>query len=76
MQSNGEGVTAMRAIRKTIHIKKSHEGLLHKDLDVPAGQPIPAAKLEKALHSSDPAERKRAQFAENASHFHHPKKDK
>jgi hypothetical protein len=39
-------------------------------------QPIPAAKLAAALHSSDPAERKRAQFAENASHFHHPKKGK
>jgi hypothetical protein len=53
----------MPAIRKTIHIKKSHEGLLHKDLNVPAGQAISTAKLEKALHSSDPAERKRAQFA-------------
>ena len=66
----------MPPIRKTIHIKKSHEGLLHKDLNVPTGQAIPTAKLEKALHSSDPAERKRAQFAENASHFHHPKKGK
>jgi len=62
--------------RKTIHIKKSHEGLLHKDLNVPVGQSIPAATLEIALHSSDPAERKRAQFAENASHFRHPKKGK
>jgi len=62
--------------RKTIHIKKSHAGLLHEDLNVPLGQSIPAAKLEKALHSSDPAKRKRAQFAVNASHFHHPKKAK
>jgi hypothetical protein len=62
--------------RKTIHIKKSHEGLLHKELKVPTGQPIPAAKLETALHSSDPAERKRAQFAANARRFHHPKKGK
>jgi len=66
----------MLGTRKTIHIKKSHEGLLHKELNVPLGQPIPAGKMEKALHSSDPAERKRAQFAENASHFHHPKKAK
>jgi hypothetical protein len=66
----------MPAIKKTIHLKKSHEGLLHKDLNVPAGQPIPADNLEKALHSSDTAERKCAQFAENASHFHHPKKGK
>jgi hypothetical protein len=74
MGSNGEGVTAMPAIRKSIHIKKHHEGLLHQDLNVPAGQPIPAAKLERALHSSDPTERKRAQFAKNARHFQHPKK--
>ena len=66
----------MLGTRKTIHIKKSHEGLLHKELNVPLGQPIPAGKMEKALHSSDPAERKRAQFAENASHFQHPKKAK
>ena len=66
----------MLGIRRTIHIRKSHEGLLHKDLNVPAGQPIPAAKLEEALHSSDPVVRKRGQFAENASHFHHPKKAK
>jgi hypothetical protein len=64
----------MPVTRKTIQIKKSHEGLLHKELNVPMEQPIPAAKLEQALHSSDPAERKRAQFAENARHFHHPKK--
>ena len=64
----------MPVTRKTIHIKKSHEGLLHKALNVPMGQPIPAAKLEQALHSSDPAERKPAQFAKNARHFHHPKK--
>jgi len=63
----------MPGIRKTIHIKKAHEGQLHKDLKVPLDDPIPAAKLEKALASSDPAIRKRAQFAKNASHFHHPK---
>jgi hypothetical protein len=66
----------MPATRKTIHIKKSHEGLLHKELHVPVDQPIPAAKLAEALHSGDPSVRKRAQFAENASHFHHPKKGK
>jgi hypothetical protein len=60
--------------RKTIHIKASHAGRLHRDLHIPMGQPIPAAKLEEALHASDPAERKRAQFAKNAKHFHHPKK--
>jgi hypothetical protein len=64
----------MAVIRKTIHIKKSHEGQIHKDLNVAPGDPIPAAKLAKALHSNDPAIQKRAQFAKNASQFHHPKK--
>lgn len=54
-----------------IHIKKSHEGLLHKNLGVSAGKKIPAKKLSKALHSSDPKVKKRAVFAENAKHWHH-----
>lgn len=54
-----------------IHIKPSHKGLLHKDLGVPQDQPIPAGKLAKAEHSSDPAVRKRVTFAENAKKFHH-----
>ena len=54
-----------------IHIKASHKGLLHKELGVPEGKPIPAAKLAKAKNSSDPAERKRATFAANAKKWHH-----
>lgn len=54
-----------------IHIKKSHEGLLHKDLKVKAGEKIPEKKLEKAKNSEDPAVRKRATFAENAKKFKH-----
>ena len=54
-----------------IHIKKSHEGLLHKDLGVAKGKKIPAKKLAKAEKSSDPAVRKRAVFAENAKHWKH-----
>ncbi len=54
-----------------IHIKKSHQGLLHKNLHVAKGQKIPAKSLAKAKHSSDPAVRKRAVFAENAKHWHH-----
>jgi len=53
-----------------IHIKKSHEGLLHKDLGVKAGEKIPAKKLTAAKSSSDPAERKRAVFATNAKRWH------
>jgi hypothetical protein len=54
-----------------IHIKPSHKGLLHKDLGVPSGEKIPAAKLQAALHSDDPAVRKRANFARNAKKFEH-----
>ncbi len=54
-----------------IHIKKSHQGLLHKNLGVAKGSKIPAKKLSKALHSSNPAVKKRAVFAENAKHWHH-----
>lgn len=51
-----------------LHLKK---GALHKDLGVPEGKPIPAGKLEKAAHSSDPLEKKRAVFAENAKKWNH-----
>lgn len=51
---------------KGIHIKKSHKGMLHEDLGIPQGKPIPTSALATALHSSDPAEKKRAVFAQNA----------
>ena len=52
-------------------IKPSHKGLLHKALNVPAGQKIPLAKIETALHSGSPKLRKEANFANNARHFKH-----
>jgi len=55
----------------SIRIKKSHQGLLHRDTRTPAGKPISLKKEEAALHSRDPAERRRAQFAINARKFHH-----
>jgi hypothetical protein len=63
--------SSTRARGGGIHIKPSHKGLLHKNLHVAAGSKIPAGKLAKAKHSSDPAVRKRAVFAENAKHWHH-----
>jgi hypothetical protein len=57
--------------RGGIHIKKSHRGLLHKELGVPQDHQIPAALLEQALHSANPALRKRARFAVNARRFKH-----
>lgn len=49
-----------------IKIKKSHRGLLHKDLGVPAGKKIPAKKLAAAEKGASPALKKRIVFAENA----------
>jgi hypothetical protein len=54
-----------------IKIKPSRKGLLHKDLGVPAGDKIPAGKLQAALASSSPAIRKRANFARNAKKWNH-----
>ena len=57
-----------------IHIKPSHKGLFHKDVGKKAGAAITEKDIEKGLHSKDPAERKRANFARNARKWHHPKK--
>lgn len=54
-----------------IHIKKSHEGLLHKNTGTPAGKKIPAAKIAAAKNFPDPAVRKRAVFAANAKKWNH-----
>jgi len=56
------------ASKKPIKIKKSHEGLLHKETKTPKGKNIPESKIKKAEHSKSPAERKRAVFAENFGH--------
>lgn len=49
-----------------IRINPKHRGDLHKELHVPEGKKIPEGKLEEALHSKNPRERKRAVFARNA----------
>ena len=54
-----------------IHIKKSHEGLLHKNTHTPQGEKISAMELHAKAHSPDPAVRKRAIFALNARKWHH-----
>lgn len=54
-----------------ININPAHKGELHSELHVAQNQKIPEKKLAKALNSKNPAERKRAQFAENAKHFDH-----
>jgi hypothetical protein len=64
-------VYAQRKQKGKIKIKPSHKGMLHSDLGVAKDKPIPEGKLKKAENSSDPAERKRATFAENAKHWNH-----
>lgn len=53
-----------------ISIKPENKGLLHENLGVPQGQPIPANKL--AVKSNDsPAVKKRKVFAQNAKKWKH-----
>ncbi len=44
-------------------------GALHKELHVPEGKKIPASKLQKAEHSKNPLERKRAGLAKTLKGF-------
>lgn len=54
-----------------IHLNPKNKGALHSMLGVPQGQPIPSSKLNAALNSKNPTERKRAQFAKNAKSWSH-----
>lgn len=47
------------------------KGALHRDLGIPQGQKIPAARLAKAAHSSSPLVAKRARLAETMKHWNH-----
>lgn len=47
-----------------------HPGALHEQLGVPKGDKIPAKKLEKAAHSSNPTLARRARLAETLKGFH------
>lgn len=61
----------------SIHIKKSHEGLLHKKLGKKAGSPLTVselqAKLTAAKKSGNVKLERELVFAINAHHFHHNK---
>ena len=47
-----------------------HKGALHRALGVPEGKKIPASKIEKATHSSNPKLAKRARLAQTLKSFH------
>lgn len=44
-----------------------HPGALHRELHVPLGEKIPAKKMKKAAHSSNPRMRKQATLARTLS---------
>ena len=46
-----------------------HKGALHKELHVKEGEKIPEKKLEKAEHSKNPLEKKRANLAKTLKSF-------
>lgn len=54
-----------------IDIKPSHKGRFARDVGKKPGTPITSKDIQKGLHSSSPAERKRANFARNARKWHH-----
>lgn len=45
-------------------------GALHRSLGVPAGEKIPAKKLDKAIHSDNPTLRRRALLARTLKKMH------
>lgn len=66
-----KGELKMAKKKGGIHINPANKGKLHEELGVAPGKKIPAKKLAKAVNSSNPAEKKRAVFAENAKKWNH-----
>lgn len=54
--------------RGSFDVKK---GALHSMLHIPQDETIPQTRLESAMHSNDPLERKRARSAEGFRHMKH-----
>ena len=50
-------------VKKWIQGAIKHPGKLHRALGVPKGEKIPAKKLSKAAHSTNPTLRKEANLA-------------
>lgn len=51
-----------------LHLKRN---ALHKEMGIKQGHKIPVDRLKEALSHGSPLERKRANFALNARHWHH-----
>lgn len=59
-----------RTPRKDFH-PGGEKGKLHREMDIPEGQKIPAAKLRAAAHSSDPEKKRDAIRAETMKKWKH-----
>jgi len=73
VQKDGEAMPiTMSEGGKTPHFLEGlKKGALHKEMGMPAGEKIPAKRLEKAANSDNETLRKRAQFAINAKKWNH-----
>jgi hypothetical protein len=60
-----------RAKKQWIQDIGMKKGALHREMGIPQGEKIPAKKLAKASHSSNPLLRKRANLARTLKSFHH-----
>ena len=59
-------------LEKRANIEIKHKGLLHHDLGIPEGEEIPTSLLEEKMKTTtDPALRKRLNFAINARKWKH-----
>jgi hypothetical protein len=65
------GKTMVKGYARGGKIGPIKKGALHKEMGIPQGQKIPSSKLQAAKHSSNPLERKRANFAINAKKWNH-----
>ena len=69
-----------KAKKRWIKAKAFHpggeKGKLHREMGVPEGEKIPAAKLAAATHSSNPEERRDAIRAETMKKWHHGASEK
>ena len=52
------------------------KGKLHRELGIPEGEKIPAARLESAAHSSNPEVRRDAIRAKTMEGWHHARRSK
>jgi hypothetical protein len=61
----------MKSVSLNRALTHLQHGGLHRALGVPESEPIPAGKLEEAMHSKSPHVRKMANFASVLEGFHH-----